>query len=169
MHMAVQNYVFKTFHQWRAEGNTSKLDVLEIGSLDINGSIKSIFTPFSNSYLGLDVQEGPGVDLVADATEYIKPEAYDVIVCCEVFEHLEEWKKVVYNSYMNLKIGGVFIGTCAGEGRRPHSAIDANEIRNHEYYQNVGAWNMTQTLTKAGFNEVMTVTELADLQWTAIK
>lgn len=167
MHLAVQNYVFKTFHLWRED--RKDFDVLEIGSLDINGSIKSIFLPFSKSYLGLDVQDGPGVDLVADATKYDAFNTYDIIVCCEVFEHLEQWKEVVYNSYDNLKDGGFFVGTCAGEGRPPHSAIDEHAIRSHEYYQNVGEWNMNQTLEKAGFTFVSTETENADLRWFAEK
>lgn len=172
MHIEVQDFVFKQFHNWRSgveNAHRKNFEVLEIGSLDINGSIKSIFTPFASDYVGIDVQEGPGVDIVADATTYVLDEAFDIIVCCEVFEHLENWKEVVYNSFINLKSGGIFIGTCAGEGRPPHSAIDEKPIRSHEYYQNVGNWNMTQTLEKAGFDFIMTETDKQDLRWVAIK
>lgn len=172
MHLAVQDFVFKQFHGWREGDSLShrkNFVVLEIGSLDINGSIKSIFVPFASSYTGIDMQEGPGVDIVADATTFVKKDTYDIIVCCEVFEHLENWKHVVYNSYWNLKDGGMFIGTCAGEGRPPHSAIDERPIRSHEYYQNVGQWNMTQTLENAGFDFISTETDKQDLRWVAIK
>lgn len=38
--------------------------VLEVGSLDINGSIRTFF--HDCDYIGLDVSEGNGVDVVSD-------------------------------------------------------------------------------------------------------
>jgi hypothetical protein len=46
----------------------------------------------------------------------------------------------------NLRDGGIFITTMAGEGRRPHSAIDTGEIREWEHYSNIGEWELNQTL-----------------------
>jgi len=144
MHQAVDEWVFPAFHNWR-DGRTH-LRVLEIGSLDINGSIRPIFKPFAEKYIGIDVQEGPGVDIVASATEYMSPGYFDVVVCCEVFEHTNDWKKIIQQSYINLRPGGIFIATMAGEGRPPHSALDENPIREWEHYANIGAWDLKQNL-----------------------
>jgi SAM-dependent methyltransferase len=122
------------------ETKLSKNHVLEIGSLDINGSVRSLFDELvrdGGSYLGIDVQEGPGVDLVADASVYSSDKKYDIIVCAEVFEHTPLWPKIIKNAHSLLAPGGMFIATMAGEGRPPHSAIDENPIRDWEYYKNV--------------------------------
>lgn len=152
MHQAVDEWVFSSFHNWR-DGRTH-LRVLEIGSLDINGSVRHIFKPFAEKYIGIDVQEGPGVDIVASATDYLSPEYFDVVVCAEVFEHTPEWKKIINNSYVNLVDGGIFIATMAGEGRHPHSAIDEYSIREWEHYSNIGWWELKQALKAFKTKEV---------------
>lgn len=142
MHRAVVDWVtyslehHKTLENAKMTGNR----VLEIGSLDINGSIKSMFdtlTSDGGSYFGIDLQEGPGVDLVIDAVAYKSDEPYDMIICAEVFEHTPAWKAIILNAHSLLVDGGMFIATMAGEGRPPHSAIDTNPIRSWEYYNNI--------------------------------
>lgn len=152
MHNAAMEYIFKSFHAWR--NDKTNLSVLEIGSLDINGSVRPMFKPFQASYTGIDMQEGPGVDIVVDAAKFINFEAYDVIVCAEVFEHTPYWPQIIQNSYNNLLPGGVFIATMAGEGRPPHSAIDENPIRDWEHYSNIGWWELQQKLKLVGFKNV---------------
>ncbi|MDB0050250.1 hypothetical protein N9F31_02215, partial [Pseudomonadales bacterium] len=44
-------------------GSQQDLAVLEIGSYDVNGSIRSLFN--AQNYVGVDLVEGPGVDVVA--------------------------------------------------------------------------------------------------------
>jgi len=127
-------------HKETANPKSSGNHVLEIGSLDINGSVRSLFDELvrdGGSYLGIDVQEGPGVDLVADASVYSSDKKYDTVVCAEVFEHTPLWPKIVKNAHSLLVPGGMFVATMAGEGRPPHSAIDENPIRDWEYYKNV--------------------------------
>lgn len=107
---------------------------VEFGSLDINGTVRSLF---EGSYLGIDVQEGPGVDLVADATQWSADTPVDCVVCCEVFEHLEAWPALVRSAAQCLRQGGTLIVTCAGPGRDPHSAVDGNALRPDEHYANI--------------------------------
>ena len=144
MHKQASDYVYEEFHLWR--GDREQLKVLELGSLDINGSVRPFIEPFASEYLGIDAQEGAGVDLVADGSTYSKPNHYDVIVCCEVFEHTPDWKQIIKLSMDNLVDGGIFITTMAGEGRRPHSAIDTGEIREWEHYANIGEWELNQVM-----------------------
>lgn len=145
-------YIFKSFHDWR--DGRSHFKVLEIGSLDINGSIRPIFYPFAEKYIGIDIQEGPGVDVVTSATDYLKPGYFDIVICAEVFEHTPDWKKIIDNSYENLVDGGIFISTMAGEGRAPHSALDENPIREWEHYSNIGWWELNQALKAFKTKEV---------------
>ena len=50
--------------------------VLEVGSLNINGSVREFFT--GGDYLGLDVGAGPDVDLVCEGQRYDAPDhAFD--------------------------------------------------------------------------------------------
>lgn len=135
------DYAFKSHSR-----KSSDVRVLEFGSLDINGSVRSILQPVSALYVGVDMQAGPGVDVVEDATMYQSDEKFDVVVCCEVFEHTHAWREIIDNAYDFLVEGGLFIATMAGEGRRPHSAIDENPIRDWEYYANVGAWELNRAL-----------------------
>jgi len=152
MHNAAMEFVYSSFHDWKAD--RTDLKVLEIGSLDINGSVRPMFKPFQAEYTGIDMQEGPGVDYVLDAAKFINFEAYDVVVCAEVFEHTPDWKQIIYNCYNNLVEGGIFIATMAGEGRPPHSAIDENPIREWEHYSNIGWWELQQSLKQQGFKQV---------------
>ena len=166
MHKEVLDWVYTSFHLVKTK---DKNDILEIGSLDINGSVRSIFDSFAASYLGLDMQDGPGVDLVADGATYELPEAYDVIVTAETFEHTPDWKKIIQQSYINLRPGGIFIATMAGEGRPPHSAIDENPIRDWEHYANIGWWELNQTLKNIGFQQVVVDVLGSDTRCSAVK
>lgn len=165
MHPAAYDWTFQSFHNWRKDKNN--LVVLEIGSLDINGSIKKIFEPFAASYIGIDPQAGPGVDVVISGTEYSNPGHFDVVVTCETFEHTPDWKAIIKQSYDNLKFDGIFIATMAGEGRPPHSAVDEKPIRDWEYYANVGEWDLRQSLKQ--FKTINTNYRHNDLRCWALK
>lgn len=57
--------------------------VLEIGSLDINGSVRMFF-PEPARYVGIDVAEGPGVDRVGLGHEFHEDEGrWDAVLSCE--------------------------------------------------------------------------------------
>jgi len=60
--------------------------VLDVGSFDINGSLKPLFE--GHDYTGLDMEEGKNVDLVANSHKTFLPENhFDVIVSSSNFEH----------------------------------------------------------------------------------
>lgn len=93
--------------------------VLDIGSLDINGNNR--FFIDSCNYIGLDVGEGPNVDVVQVAHLYDAPdEWFDLIISTEVFEHDMFYEKSIQNIIRMLKPGGAFIFTCASTGRPEH-------------------------------------------------
>jgi hypothetical protein len=67
--------------------------VLEIGAYDVNGSVRDLFRSAS-SYVGVDLQEGPGVDLVGFGHEIDHPDGwYDITISSESFEHDPHWRQ----------------------------------------------------------------------------
>lgn len=62
--------------------------VLDIGALDVNGSARGLF-PHAAEYIGVDLEPGPGVDVVADAHDlsYMACPPVDLILCLEMLEH----------------------------------------------------------------------------------
>jgi SAM-dependent methyltransferase len=93
--------------------------VLEVGSLDINGSIRLFFE--NCDYLGVDLGEGRGVDMVAKGEELDFPDgAFDTTASCECFEHNEKWAKTFQNMVRMTRPGGLVFFTCATTGRPEH-------------------------------------------------
>lgn len=93
--------------------------ILDIGSLDINGNNRFLFT--SCEYIGLDVGHGSNVDVVSVGHLYDAPdESFDTIISTEVFEHDMFYTETIKNVIRMLKPGGAFIFTCASHGRPEH-------------------------------------------------
>lgn len=67
--------------------NHGMLEVLDVGSLDVNGSMKPIFEGFK-SYIGLDMREGKNVDVVCNAHKMpFQDNSFDVVVSNQCLEH----------------------------------------------------------------------------------
>jgi SAM-dependent methyltransferase len=98
--------------------------VLECGSLDVNGSPRRYLEDLNpESYIGVDVLEGPGVDMVMDAVNIPDkfPEGiFDLVVSTEVLEHCPDWKGVVHSMKYILKEGGYIVVTARGPGMGYH-------------------------------------------------
>lgn len=92
--------------------------VLECGSYDINGGVRSLFS--NCEYVGLDWREGPGVDVVAFAHEYKDDSGFDVVVSTEMLEHDPYWDESVINMVELLRRGGDMILSFAGPARPKH-------------------------------------------------
>lgn len=109
--------------------------VLEIGSLNINGTIRGLFD--GRRYLGIDRVPGPGVDIVAEGASFEPAIPPTIVVCCEVLEHTPDAEAICRHAFRILAPGGVFIVTAASVGRAPHSAVDGGPLRQGEFYCNV--------------------------------
>lgn len=129
--------------------------VLDIGGRNINGTPRHLF-PNATLYRVLDVAPGEGVEIVADAATWEPDRCYDVVVCCEVFEHTGVWPQILRTAYRALVPGGVLIATMAGPGRAVHSAVDGGpHLYDGEHYANVEADDLEVELTAAGFRDVV--------------
>lgn len=125
------------------------LSIVEIGSRNINGTVRSLFP--NARYTGLDLVDGLGVDVVCDAIDWTPPELVDLVICCEVLEHSPRWPEILSAAGQWLHANGRIIVTCAGPGREPHSAADGGPLREGEYYRNLTADEVAESLHYAGF------------------
>lgn len=143
MHYAAYDYVsrFKT---------NAAISVIEIGSRNINGTIRPLF-PHAQ-WVGLDLLPGPDVDVVIDARAYIPGTTVDLVICCEVFEHTGFWRDIINVSTSWLRPGGRLIATCAGPGRPVHSGVDGGDaLHEGEWYRNLSPSELIDAIHHAGF------------------
>jgi len=138
--------------------------VVEFGGRDLNGSVKRLYkTP---NYVSIDLYEGPGVDIVADAENFEWDGRWPVdhVVSVETFEHAPNWKQLVARGYELLENGGYMIITCATDPREPHSTHDGvpvsiRKLGDDETYRNVPKEEMDACLHEVGF-EVLEINTL---------
>jgi SAM-dependent methyltransferase len=132
--------------------------VLEIGSLDINGSVRGYFE--GCDYTGLDIAPGPGVDIACEGQKYDAPsESFDVVISCEVMEHNPFWEDTFRNMIRMLKPGGLMIMSCATIGRKEHGTTRSEPgsspltiERGWEYYRNLTARDIVRKLDLSAFS-----------------
>lgn len=91
-------------------GEVRDCSVLEIGSRAVSGITRRHLFPKARRYVGFDIHEGPGVDVVGDAHElskYFAEATFDAVYSMSVFEHLAFPWKVVLETNKVLKRGGL--------------------------------------------------------------
>lgn len=113
-------------------------DILDVGSLDINGNNRYLFEDCH--YTGIDLWEWKNVDIVCSAHEYAPDKQYDTIISTEMLEHNKYWKESLWNMLSLLKSGWLMLITCAWEWRPEHwttrtSPVDAPFT--NDYYMNI--------------------------------
>jgi len=111
--------------------------VLEIGSLNINGSVRQFFT--NCEYLGVDLGEGKDVDMICKGHELPFPNLFfDTVISCECLEHDEHWKKTFLKMCELCK--DLVVMTCATTGRPEHGTTATNaDVApfTNNYYKNL--------------------------------
>lgn len=114
--------------------------VVEIGSLNINGTVRSLFDSPAQ-YIGCDLGEGPGVDIVCTGHELPYPNgSFDVAISCECFEHDKHWKQTFQKMIDLVRDGGLVIFSCATIGRAEHGTSrtsPADAPFTNDYYCNL--------------------------------
>ena len=92
----------------------SGVSVFEIGSADINGSVRGYFQ--STEYVGVDLTPGPGVDVVGQGEEVRLNREFDVAVSTECLEHNPKYFETFENMVRHVRPGGLVLFTCATTG-----------------------------------------------------
>lgn len=105
--------------------------VLDIGSLDINGSMadynfcnqgrKWVDMIGAEVFIGIDLVPGRGVDRVMDAHNLEFPDdTFDLVLCMDTLEHDSDIQKTLSEGYRVLKPGGLFLITTVDAGHPQH-------------------------------------------------
>lgn len=144
MHKAAETYFINSLIDLKPQ------DVLEIGSININGSVRNYY-PQARSWWGIDIVSGPCVDEVADGATWESTNRYGVAICAEVFEHTPNWRQIIINMHRHLIDGGVLLASCASRDRPEHSG-DGAELREGEYYKNVNPDEMHELLSQMNWS-----------------
>lgn len=81
--------------------------ILEIGAQNVNGTLRD-HAPRNAEYIGLDFEEGDGVDLVVtDVTDWPVPDAnFDLVMASSVFEHDQTFWRTFVAMCDKAKPGG---------------------------------------------------------------
>lgn len=124
--------------------------VLEFGARDVNGSARPLFP--GAAYVGVDVQDGPGVEIVADAADFDGHQLFDVVVCTETLEHCQSPWRVLASAYRALRSGGMFLVTAAAPPRQPHRCDGTQGELGGEHYANIVPADLDDELHRLGFH-----------------
>jgi len=131
--------------------------VLEIGSLNINGTIRDFFT--NCNYVGVDVGEGKDVDVVCPGQDYDAPDKFfDVVCSTECFEHNPHWLETFNNMIRMCKDGGLIFFTCATTGRPEHGTTRTTP-QNSPF---TSEWNYYKNLEESDFTSVINFDSIFD-------
>ena len=81
--------------------------ILEVGSCNVNGGLRDI-CPEGSEWVGVDLEEGPGVDIVLTDPHKLPFEdnSFDVILSSSVFEHTEFFWELFKEKCRCVKPGG---------------------------------------------------------------
>lgn len=89
--------------------------IIEVGSHNVNGSLRNIYESWNPAqYVGIDLEYGPGVDIVCDAEDILERfgrNSFDIVVSTELLEHVRNYRMVVSNLKNICKPGGIIIIT----------------------------------------------------------
>lgn len=152
-------------------------NVLEIGGLDVNGSVRDIIV--ADNWHTIDIQPGPGVDEVANAATWRPPKIYDLVLCLEVFEHTPEWPQILRTIGAASDAQTTVLITAACDPRPAHGAYGHHTPLPGEYYANVvpedldfyvdSIWGQPYELTELPRGDVRVFIpggrELVEMRW----
>lgn len=100
-------------------------DILEVGSYDVNGTLRPIIESWGpQSYTGVDIMAGPGVDIVCSSENILRHfgnKKFDIVVSTEMLEHVEPWQDVISNLKNICKPGGLLLLTTRSLGFGYHA------------------------------------------------
>lgn len=113
MHGRIRAYIEEHRHLLRGL-------VLEVGAKETNGTIRDLLP---DDRIGVDIEEGTGVDVVCAAEklpERFDAGAFDAVVSCDAFEHMQDWRGCLRGMWHCLKDGGWLVMTMASPQKGYH-------------------------------------------------
>jgi len=133
-------------------------NVLDVGSLDINGNNRHLFENYS--YVGIDVGLGPNVDVVSKGHEYKSDIKFDIVISSECFEHDMFYCETIKNCIELTKENGLFTFTCASTGRPEHGTRRTSR-NDAPLLQEYGEWfDYYKNLTEDDIRDVVNIDDM---------
>lgn len=153
----------QAYHEHMLEINDD-YNIVEIGSQDVNGSLRTAFSP-GLTYTGVDFVEGEGVDVILEDPYKLpfEDQSVDMVVSSSVFEHSEMFWVLYLEMLRILKPHGILYLNVPSNGdvhRWPvdcwrfypdsgkalvtwakHNSINAALLESYISSQNKGIWN----------------------------
>lgn len=123
MHDTAMEYGGAFFHTYLK--NPVNLTIVDIGSQDVNGSLRSVAPP-NNKYIGVDFADAKGVDVVI-TDPYALPfedESVDVVVSSSCFEHSEFFWLLFNEALRILKPTGLLFINAPSNGAFHRFPVD---------------------------------------------
>lgn len=159
MHASVMAWV----RQKVRDHDLASRSVLEVGSLNVNGSVRELF---DGDYLGIDQCDGPGVDKVADACSLPKSWAnrYEVVVSTEMLEHEARPWLAVSEMARVLKKNGYLLLTCRGYDLR--GCFPVHEFPDDCYRFSAGALRILAE--DAGLTDIAVEADPGEVGWCVL-
>lgn len=141
----------RNFARYLPEGSVRGKQVIEIGARDVNGSCRGlIVSQFPSSYVGVDMEAGPNVDIVCTGQELpgrVGIDAADILICTEVLEHVEDWHGFLSAIWSVLRPGGILLLTTRSPG-----------FPYHEYPSDHWRFTVGDMLAIFSGQEILTIT-----------
>jgi SAM-dependent methyltransferase len=141
--------------------------ILEIGSYNVNGSVRPLFAAAA-SYIGIDMRQGPGVEVVAAAAAYTAPAPCDLVVSTEAMEHCAAPSTIIACAWRSLAPGGVLLVTAAAPERTPHGS-DGGGVQQGEDYTPISEDDLRRWLADWEDVQIEHHPERGDIYVAAVK
>ena len=121
MHETARALGQRFFEAYCSAGGTA----VDLGSLDVNGSLRDVAPP-GLRYIGVDMAEGPGVDVVAESADLLPFESssVDYVVSSSCFEHAEHFWLLFADVQRVLKPAGLFYVNAPSNGPYHRYPVD---------------------------------------------
>lgn len=90
----------------------------------MNGSVRPTLERLEpSSYVGVDIEDGPGVDQVVDVAGLVETfgeGSFDVVVAAELVEHVRDWRGAFGQMKQVVRPGGTLLVTTRSPGFKVH-------------------------------------------------
>lgn len=124
-------------------------NVLDVGSLNVNGTNRDLFN--GGAYTGLDIIAGPGVDVVCPVHLFTGG-PFSTIISTECLEHDRHAVESLRRMVDLLTPDGLLLLTCATNGRMEHGTASSHPTDSpatNDYYANVESEMVHAALSSA--------------------
>jgi SAM-dependent methyltransferase len=125
MHKTAEQNAYRFFNKY-VYPNKEEMTILEIGSYIGGFNIRSL-NPQNSKYVGVDLSEGPGVDVVL-TDPYVLPfedNTFDFVISSSCFEHIDFFWLSYLEIMRVLKPSGVFYLNAPSNGDFHQYPIDS--------------------------------------------